>query len=90
MYKSKLLKMSMAFILSMWIIDASTVNEYIAKKQISQNNIGIKQGFSCSKIRQVPREVLKTEASGRGFQHLPRDLVNIKGERNLQRYCAVK
>ena len=31
-------------------------------------NIGIKHGFSCSNIRQVPREVLKTEAEGRGFQ----------------------
>ena len=33
--------------------------------------------FSCINIRQVPREVLKTEAGGRGFQHLPRDLANI-------------
>ena len=37
-------------------------------------NIGIKHGFSCINIRQVPWEVLKTEAGGRGFQHLPRDL----------------
>ena len=36
--------------------------------------IGIKHGFSCINIRQVSREVLKTEAEGRGFQHLPRDL----------------
>ena len=34
-------------------------------------NIGIKHGFSCINIRQVPREVLKTEPRGRGFQHLP-------------------
>ena len=27
-------------------------------------NIGIKHGFSCINIRQVPREVLKTEAGG--------------------------
>ena len=27
-------------------------------------------------MRQVPREVLKTEAEGRGFQHLPKDLTN--------------
>ena len=27
-------------------------------------NIGIKHGFSCINIRQVPREVLKTEAEG--------------------------
>ena len=32
--------------------------------------IGIKQGFSCINIRQVPREVLKTEAGGR-------DLANV-------------
>ena len=39
--------------------------------------IGIKHGFSCINIRQVPREVLKTVARGRGFQHLPRDLANV-------------
>ena len=31
----------------------------------------------CINIRQVPREVLKTAASGLGFQHLPRDLANV-------------
>ena len=35
-------------------------------------NIGIKHGISCINVRQVPWEVLKTEAEGRGFQHLPR------------------
>ena len=40
-------------------------------------NIGIKHGFSCIYIRQVPWEVLKTEAGGHGFQHLPRDLANV-------------
>ena len=40
-------------------------------------NVGIKHGFSCIDIRQVPWEVLKTEAGGRGFQHLPRDLANV-------------
>ena len=30
----------------------------------SLDNIGIKHGYSCINIRQVPREVLKTEASG--------------------------
>ena len=40
-------------------------------------NIGIKNGFSCINIRQVPWEVLKTEAEGRDFQHLPRDLANV-------------
>ena len=28
------------------------------------DDIGIKHGFSCINIRQVPREVLKTEAGG--------------------------
>ena len=44
--------------------------------------IGIKHGFSCINIRQVPREVLKTEAGGLGFQHLPRDLVNVNALKN--------
>ena len=30
----------------------------------NETNIGIKHGFSCINIRQVPREVLKTEAEG--------------------------
>ena len=42
--------------------------------------IGIKHGVSCINIRQAPWEVLKTEAEGRGFQHLPRDLANVNGE----------
>ena len=45
-------------------------------------NIGIKHGFSCINIRQVPREVLKTEAGSHGFQHLPRDLANVNALRN--------
>ena len=44
--------------------------------------IGIKHGFSCIKVRQVQREVLKTEAGGRGFQHLPRDLANVNALKN--------
>ena len=44
--------------------------------------IGIKHGFSCINIRQVPWEVLKTEAEGRGFQHLPRDLANVNALKN--------
>ena len=44
--------------------------------------IGIKHGFSCINIPQVPWEVLKTEAEGRGFQHLPRDLVNVNALKN--------
>ena len=46
------------------------------------NIIGIKHGFSCINIRQVMREVLKTEASGLGFQHLPRDVVNVNALKN--------
>ena len=48
----------------------------------SKTNIGIKHGFSCINIRQVPWEVLKTEAGGRGFQHLPRDLANVNALKN--------
>ena len=44
--------------------------------------IGIKHGFSCINIRQVPREVLKTEAEGRRFQHLPSDLANVNELKN--------
>ena len=33
--------------------------------------------FQCINIRQVPWEVLKTAASGLGFQHLSRDLVIV-------------
>ena len=33
--------------------------------------------FQCINICQVPREVLETEASGLGFQHLYRDLANV-------------
>ena len=39
--------------------------------------IGIKHGFPCINVCQVPREMLKTEAEGRGFQQLPRDLANV-------------
>ena len=48
--------------------------------------IGIKHGFSCINIRQVPREVLKTEAGGRGFQHLPRGLTNVKA---IEKPCSI-
>ena len=33
--------------------------------------------FQCIYICQVPGEVLKTAASGLGFQHLPRDQANV-------------
>ena len=44
--------------------------------------LGIKHGFSCINVRQVPWEVLKTEAGGHGFQHLPRDLANVNALKN--------
>ena len=51
-------------------------------------NIGIKHGFPCINLCQVPREMLKTgaegpegdvenEAEGRGFQQLARDLAKV-------------
>ena len=46
------------------------------------STIGIKHGFSCFNIRQVPWEVLKSEAEGRGFQHLPRDVANVNALKN--------
>ena len=46
------------------------------------NIIGIKHGFSCINIRQVLWEVLKTEAEGRSFQHLPRDLAIVNSLKN--------
>ena len=46
------------------------------------DTIGIKHGFSCINICQVPREVLKTEAFGLGFQHLPSDLANVNALEN--------
>ena len=45
--------------------------------KIAKHNIGIKHGFPCINVCQVPREMLKTEAVGRGFQHLPRDRANV-------------
>ena len=39
--------------------------------------------FQCSNIRQVPREVLKTAASGLGFQHLPRNLANVNAWKTM-------
>ena len=51
-----------------------------------ESHVGIKHGFSCINIRQVPWEVLKTEAEGRGFQHLPRDLANVNA---LKKTCSI-
>ena len=39
--------------------------------------------FQCINIRQVPREVLKTAASGLGFQHLPGDLANVNAWKTM-------
>ena len=39
--------------------------------------------FQCINIRQVPWEVLKTAASGLGFQHLPRDLANVNAWKTI-------
>ena len=39
--------------------------------------------FQCTNIRQVPWEVLKTEAEGCGFQHLPRDLANVNAWKTM-------
>ena len=46
------------------------------------NYIGIKHSFSCINIRQVPWEVVKTKAGGRGFQHHPRDLAIVNALKN--------
>ena len=54
-------------------------------------NIGIKHGFSCINIRQVPRKVFKTEVGGRGFQHFPGDLANVNALKNMfDRYYYIK
>ena len=39
--------------------------------------------FRCINIRQVPLEVLKTAASGLGFQHLPRDMANVNARKTM-------
>ena len=39
--------------------------------------------FQCINIHQIPWEVLKTEAFGLGFQHLPRDLANINAGKTM-------
>ena len=39
--------------------------------------------FQFTNIRQVPWEVLKTAAFGLGFQHLPRDLVNVNAWKSM-------
>ena len=47
--------------------------------------------FSCINIRQVPWEVLKSQAEGRGFQHLRRDLANVNALKSMfDRYICIK
>ena len=47
--------------------------------------------FSYINIRQVPWEMLKTKAEGRGFQHLPRDLANVNALKTMfDRYYCIK
>ena len=45
-------------------------------------HIGIKHGFSCINVHQVPRKVLKTEGQSQEFQHLSRDLANANALKN--------
>ena len=65
-------------------------NWYLIKGPTPKNyNIGIKHVFSRINIRQVPWEVLKTEAGGPGFQHLPWDLANVNALKTMfdRYYC---
>ena len=60
-------------------LEGTRQNYWIMKYMLKRHTfiIGIKHGFPCINVCQVPREMLKTEAVGRGFQHLPRDLANV-------------
>ena len=51
-------------------------------RPVCSDTIGIKHDYSCINIRQVPWEVLKTEAEDCGFQHLQRDLANVNALKN--------
>ena len=62
--------------------DTENANARFTSLSNEDINIGIKHGFSCINIRQVLWEVLKTEAGGRGFQQLPRDLANVDALKN--------
>ena len=48
--------------------------------------------FYALTFARSPWEVLKTEAEGRGFQHLPRDLANVNAlKKNMfDRYYCIK
>ena len=56
------------------------------KEMILSLIIGIKHVFPCINVCQVPRELLKTQAEGRGFKQLPRDLVNVNA---LEKQCLI-
>ena len=76
------------YIIQCWLWSNCLSLHYLLKQfylnicVISVFDMGIKHGFSYTNIRQVPWEVLKTEAKGRGFQHLPRDLANVNALKN--------
>ena len=56
-----------------------------------KNNIGIKHGFSCINIRQVPWEVLKTEAKGRSFNTSQGTWGMLMHSKNMfSRYYCIK
>ena len=58
---------------------------HISDYYLNQPNIiiiGIKHGFPCINVCQVPREMLKTEAKGRGFLQFPRNLANVNALEN--------
>ena len=57
-------------------------SDLVLHSLLCPNTIGIRHGFPCINIHQVPWEVLKTKAGGRGFQHLPRDLANFNALKN--------
>ena len=58
------------------------VTLYSNYKKYRSFNKGIKHGFSCINVCLIPREMLKAEAEGRGFQQLPRDLANVNALEN--------
>ena len=72
------------------VVNAVKVKNWVGPHTQCRLNIGIKHGFSCVNIRQVPWEVLKTEADGRGFQHLPRDPANDSALKNHVRSLLLR
>ena len=71
------------FWIHLWTYELFSIhNRYYKGVPVRLFTIGIKDGFSCINIRQVPWEVLKTETECSGFQHLPRDLANVNTLKN--------